>query len=228
MTSRSMIAICAMVLQAGASGGLAAGAQPEGREHVENLAGCFAVSYRFAEDGVHDLFGDDFMLDEPILEWIALEREDDHRLVLTHVSITPDERAVPHFHEIWSFEADERAWTQEVWSRAPDDEQRSLRYRCTAPWSLNRWACHAGIAPKPFRDHGAPFGFMRDDYADLDRDNIVLVTERGWIHNQHNRKIAEDGTLVAHELGWIVYRRLPEQDCQVAIDAFPSDVERGG
>jgi hypothetical protein len=228
MTTRSTIApVCVMVMLSGAPATLAAGSQPEASKHVESMAGCFAVSYRFAEDGVHDLFSDDCRLDEPIPEWIALERQEDDRLVLTHVSITPDERAVPHFHEIWALEADQRAWTQEVWSRAPGDELRDLRYRCTAPWSLNRWACHAGLAPKPFRDGGAPFGFTRDDYEHLDRDNIVLVTERGWIHSQHNRKVAADRTLVAHELGWIVYERIPEQHCQVATDEFPSDHERG-
>jgi hypothetical protein len=227
MTRSTMGLVCLMVMLGGAHQALAADLQPDASRHVETMAGCFAVSYRFAEDGVHDLFSEDYMLDQPILEWIALEREDDDRLVLTHVSITADERAVPHFHEIWSLEADEEAWTQEVWSRAPGDEQSDLRYRCTAPWSLNQWACHAGIAPVPFRDRGAPFGFARDDYEHLDRDNTVLVTGQGWIHSQRNQKLDADGTLVAHELGWIEYERVPEQHCQVAMDAFPSDA-RGG
>jgi hypothetical protein len=49
------------------------------------------------------------------------------------------------------------------------------------------------------------------------------VTGQGWIHNQHNKKLDAERTLVAHELGWIVYERVPEQHCQVAMDAFPLD-----
>ena len=135
-------------------------------------------------------------------------------------------RAVPHWHETWTYRPDEKGWTQEVWSRSPDDDNRELRYQCTAPWRLNRWECHAGRAPKPFRDYGAPFGFDRTDYDHLDRENILLVTDQGWVQNEHNKKVASDGTIVAYELGWITYSRLPDQHCQVAIDLFSAHTER--
>ena len=37
--------------------------------HIQNLQGCFRVSYRFVEDGKHDYEVKD------VLEWIALEKE---------------------------------------------------------------------------------------------------------------------------------------------------------
>lgn len=177
---------------------------PAGIENIEDLAGCFAVTYRFAEDGVHDLFNEDYGLDEPITEWVGLERDDGgDALTLLHASITDDGRAVPHWHEVWTPHPDDGTWTQEVWSRTPEHEDRELRYRCTAPWRLNRWQCHAGEAPKPFRDYGAPFGFSRADYDYLDRENILLATDEGWVQNEHNKKVAADGTVVSYELGWI-------------------------
>jgi len=201
-----------------AFGGVAAADEGEvlGREHVRKLAGCFAVTYRFVEDGVHDMFREEGMLENPITEWIALDEESAERLVLTHVSITPDERAVPHFHEIWTFMGEEEGWHREIWSRTPENERRELRSECTAPWDLNKWSCHSGPSPKPFRDDGAPFGFDRDDYDKLDRAATILATGKGWVHNQHNRKIKADGTLIAHELGWITYEKIDEARCEAA------------
>jgi hypothetical protein len=103
-------------------------------ENVRKLAGCFAVTYRFAEDGSHDLFNEEYGLDEPIKEWIANAPDgNDKRFTLVHVSITNDAHAVPHWHETWTYRPDEKGWAQEVWSRSPDDENRELRYQCTAP-----------------------------------------------------------------------------------------------
>jgi hypothetical protein len=64
------------------------------------------------------------------------------------------------------------------------------------------------------------------DYDHLVRENILLVTDEGWVHNEHNRKMASDGTIVAYELGWITYSRLPDQHCEVAIDLFSANTER--
>lgn len=196
-----------------AAGALAAG-PAEDAEHIRNLADCFEVTYQFAEDGERDLFNTEHGLDGPIHERIDLERQSEDRYVLTHVSITPEGRAVPHWHEVWRFESEEQGWTQTVWSRAPDDPARERRYSCTAPWKMNRWQCHAGAAPKPFRDSGAPFGYHRTDYERLDRNNILLVTEEGWIHNERNKKIDSGGEIVAYELGWITYRRQPSRECE--------------
>lgn len=185
-----------------------------GASQVEKLAGCFAVTYRFAEDGVRDIFGEEYGLEEPVKEWIALEEEEgDGRLTVMHYAIGPDGDRRPHFHEVWTSRPDEDAWTQEVWSSSPDNPGRELRYRCTAPWEGNRWQCHAGKAAKPFRDDGAPFGFDRTDYSWLDRDNTVLVTDNGWVHSQSNEKVTEDGEVVGFELGWITYRRLADDRC---------------
>jgi hypothetical protein len=214
-----------IVLLCGFAGSALPGPPPEGIENLKNLAGCFAVTYRFAEDGTHDLFNENYGLDTPITEWVGLERNTKDTFTLTHVSITDDGRAVPHWHEVWRHHPTQETWTQEVWSHTPGDDDRELRYGCTAPWKFNRWQCHAGPAAKPFRDYGAPFGFKRTDYAQLDRENILLVTENGWIQNEHNKKITSDGAVVSYELGWITYRRLGKHNCEAAFQQASRDTE---
>jgi hypothetical protein len=174
------------------------------------------------EDGVHGMFSEKYGLNEPIKEWIGFKQGDKDAFILQHVSIIGD-RVDPHFHEVWRHHPDEKDWTQEVWSRSYKDEGRELRYQCTAPWKMNRWQCHAGKAPKPFRDSGAPFGFNRTDYEWLDRENILLVTPDGWVQDEHNRKMSASDTIVSYELGWIIYRRLEDEACKAAPDRFPSE-----
>lgn len=188
---------------------------------LHQMAGCFEVTYRFVEDGEHDSLSPDYGIEAPITEWIGFERTDDDEPLHTHVSMTEDGRLVPHFHEIWRYEPQHGQWRHEVWSRTPDDPDRELRYACHGTWEMNRWECAAGKARKPFRDSGAPFGFEREDYDWLDRTNFVLVTPRGWFHNQHNRKMRDENKLVAYELGWITYKRVERARCGQAPEDFP-------
>ncbi|MBI3047223.1 MAG: hypothetical protein HYY76_02830 [Acidobacteria bacterium] len=58
----------------------------------------------------------------------------------------------------------------------------------------------------------------------LDRHNILLVTPNGWVQNEHNREMRSPDELVAHELGWITYRRIPQERCEAAPQQFPNEV----
>lgn len=221
MRSCRVIRLMAASLVLAASTALASDQRAsESVEFVTRLAGCFEVTYRFAEDGSHDMFSPDWGLDDPVREWVGLEETADGTIVLRHVSITDDGRAVPHWYEAWKFQSDQKGWTQEVWSHTPGDGRSRLRYRCTAPWQKNLWDCHAGKAPKPFRDAGAVFGFSRTDYDWLDRRNTLLVTPKGWIQFERNQKMASTGQVVSYELGWITYRRIGQDACAPAIDQF--------
>ena len=211
-----------LVLGALALAGLAAGPSragdpvADGLATIRQMAGCHSVTYRFYEDGRHDSFRPNSGLAKPIQEVVAVAKEGPGSITLSHASISPEGETVPHWHEDWRWQERSGGWTQEVWSRAPESPRRELRYSCTAPWAGNLWECHAGRAPKPFRDDGAPFGFQRTDYDWLDRFNAILVTERGWIQNERNRKMTSDGRTVAQELGWITYEKLPPEQCAAA------------
>lgn len=191
---------------------------------ISLMSGCFDVTYRFVEDGQHDIFSPEYGLEEPVTEWIGLEGRDDGSLVLVHVGFRGG-RAFPHFHEVWKPLEGEEGWRHEVWGPSADNPEPELRYGCENRWTENRWECAAGRAPKPFRDSGAPFGFDREDYDSLDRTNVLLVTPEGWVHNEHNRKLTENGQVVSYELGWITYERVEEAECGSAPEEFPRSMQ---
>ena len=203
----------------------AIGSAPSGLNQIQQLAGCFEVSYQFVEDGIHDIFSKRYGLANPTKEWIGLKKTGEHAFLLQHVLFVGS-RPIPHWREVWIWHSDTQAWTQEVWGGAPGPDSE-LRYRCTAPWVTNRWECHAGRAEKPFRDSGAPFGHERRDYDWLDRKNVILVTPNGWVQNEHNSKMKSSGNLVSYELGWITYTRIDEERCETAPEQFPKDSQTG-
>ncbi|BAW81154.1 hypothetical protein TAO_1784 [Candidatus Nitrosoglobus terrae] len=202
---------------------------PKGIENVENLSGCFDVTYRFAEDGVHDLFSkkhQEGIVDKPSREWISFKHGEEDTFILQHVTFNDKQEPNTHFHEEWQYNPDKETWTQKVWSTAYGNKDRKLRYQCSAPWEMNQWQCHAGQAEKPFRDNGAPFGFNRTDYDHLDRNNTILVTPNGWIQSEHNAKRSSSHQIVSRELGWITYQRLENEACKTAIKPFPREVSK--
>lgn len=190
-------------------------AQDSAREHILRMAGCHDVTYYFHEDGAHDYFNEEKGPAVVNEEFLAVTEDEPGRIVIEHATIGPDGKAIPHWHEVWTRGAG--GWTQSVFGRAPGDPERVLRYRCTAPWSMNRWACDIGPAPKPFRDNGAPFGYFREDYDHLQRQHTILVTPEGWVQSERNRKLTGDGQLVSHELGYIIYDRWDEARCDAAV-----------
>lgn len=195
--------------------GATAAQNADGREHILQMGGCFDVTYYFHEDGEHDYFSDEKPPALEIEELIAVVEDDPERIVLQHATVAEGGRAIPHWHEVWTH--GEGGWTQSVYGRTPGAESRELRYRCTAPWSMNRWECDIGPAPKPFRDSGAPFGFFRENYDHLHRHNDILVTPRGWVQSERNRKLTEDSELVSYELGYIIYRKWDNERCNAAV-----------
>ena len=205
----------ALAVLTAASATLATAQQAEDRDHIRAMAGCFDVTYYFHEDGEHDYLAEEKPPSIVNSEIIVVTEDEPGRIVLQHGTIGEGGKAVPHWHEVWTH--GEGGWTQSVFGRTPGAEERQLRYRCTAPWSMNRWACDIGPAPKPFRDSGAPFGFFRQDYDHLHRDNEVLVTPQGWVQSERNRKLTEDGELVSYELGYIIYRKWDEQTCDEVV-----------
>lgn len=190
-------------------------AQDSARQHILNMAGCHEVTYYFHEDGTQDYFSKEkgpAIVNE---EFLAVTRDEPDRIEIQHATIGPEGEAIPHWHEVWTRGAG--GWTQSVFGRTPGAEERELRYRCTAPWFMNRWEGDIGPAPKPFRDSGAPFGFWREDYDHLHRNHTILVTPKGWVQSERNRKLTEDGRLVSLKLGYIIYDKWDEARCDEEV-----------
>jgi hypothetical protein len=176
-----------------------AAAEEESPSILKHLAGCFEVSYRFVEDGVHDkdIRGD-------LFEEITLE-EQDGVYAFQHYGIFKGRR-MKHWREEWRRHPD-GSFTQAVIGPFED-----LRYTCTAQFQFNQWRCTARGAPKPQRDR------ERADYQTLDRENTLQITSQGWVQAENNVKRTATGVAVSNELGWNEYRRVDEVRCRPARD----------
>jgi len=183
---------CLVVVLAGHRGAAAAAGAPGVLQH---LAGCFEVSYRFVEDGVHDkdIRGD-------LLEEITLEAQDGV-YAFQHYGIVKGRR-LKHWREEWRRHPN-GSFTQTV--IGPSD---NFRYTCTAPFQFNQWRCATHRAPKPQRDR------ERTDYQTLDRENTLQITPKGWVQAENNTKRTTTGVAVSNELGWNEYRRVDEGRCR--------------
>ncbi len=188
-----------------------------GADHIQQMAGCFEVTYRYFEDGEHDFFSPDYGLDEPITLQNEITARGPRAITITNYAFRGDGR-MAHWHMVWAYLADEGVWRQTIWGRGQGSKNREFRYTCEGTWSKNRWVCDAGTAPKPFRDDGAPFGFLRNDYASLDRRNTIVVTPDGWAMTQQNAKLTDSGETVAYETGWILYERQAASHCRTEPD----------
>ena len=110
--------------------------------HIQNLQGCFRVSYRFVEDGKHDYEVKD------VLEWITLQRQSG-AYVIQHYGLIGGE-VMQHFNETWSVLRDGR-WRQDV---GPS------RYTCISQVRMGQLNCILGVGFHPHRKRG-PSGMAR-------------------------------------------------------------------
>jgi hypothetical protein len=168
--------------------------------HIQNLQGCFRVSYRFVEDGKHDYEIKD------ALEWITL-KEQSGVYVIQHYGLYGSE-IIAHFNETWSLLGDGR-WRQDV---GPS------RYTCLSEVRMGQLHCSSPGAPKPTRDG------RRIDYDLLNRISTIQITPKGWVQNEMNDKVTKGGKVVATEVGWVEYRRTADDSpCENAKRLHPSE-----
>ena len=168
--------------------------------HIQNLQGCFRVSYRFVEDGNRDYEVKD------VLEWITLQRQSGAYLI-QHYGLIGGE-IIEHFNETWSLLSDGR-WQQDV---GPS------RYTCVSEVRMGQLHCSSRGAPKPIRDR------RRNDYDLLNRVSTIQITPKGWVQNEMNDKVTKAGRVVATEVGWVEYRRTADDSpCEDAKKLHPTE-----
>ena len=181
------------------SGGGAPCALAAAPAHIQNLQGCFRVSYRFVEDGRHDYEIKD------ALEWITLKQQSGSYLI-QHYGLMGGE-VTQHFTETWSLLPDGR-WRQDV---GPS------RYTCTSEVRMGQLHCSSPGAAKPTRD-------QREVYDRLNRVSTIQITPKGWVQSEMNDKVTKEGKVLATEVGWVEYRRTADESpCDVAKKLYPSE-----
>lgn len=205
---------------------------PADREKVEQLCGCFDVTFQFAETfSPHQNYA--FHDREKIsggVELVIPVEQTDTRIVMQHLLVITDSIIVKHWREEWTYENPERwiyegnnvwkkirvspeevkgKWTQSVWevSDAPRYQGHSQWVQLDGHWV---WQSTAD-APLPRREYS-----VRNDYNILRRTNRIILSDNGYVHDQDNEKIqresGKDQLLVA-EKGWNTYVKLDSKDC---------------
>lgn len=190
LVSRPLVLLAGSLLCTSASSATATDAP----RFLQDMAGCFKVSYNFVENGQND----EFFAPVPELTELSIEGEVVH---LKRSLILPG-LVQPHWREEWrQLDTNENIWEQKVYGPYGD-----FRYQCSGALVEDSWRCEALKAAKPRRDADKP-------YAYLDRENTLKVNGKRWIHMQKNIKKTSDDSVYSVELGWNQYERQDQAAC---------------
>ncbi len=210
-------------------------------ESIKSMCGCFKIDFNFTETFVFSE-DEDYKKSKTYksvgLEWGQLIVDEKNKISIQHLLIVGSKQfptIVKHWRQDWLYQntdlyiydkndkwsfvnIDKKdvkgQWTQKVFQ--VDD---SPRYEGTSSWfhldGKSYWE-NTTPAPLPRREFS-----KRSDYNVTLRGNRHEVTNKGWVHDQDNKKIQkDDGSqfVLAHEKGYSTYTRVPDEDCKAAVD----------
>lgn len=206
----------------------------EGKKNIENLCGCFDVTFKYAETFSPNKsykFHDRESLRG--IELVLPVEVSDKKFVLQHLLLVDSDMVIKHWREDWIYEAPElfvfqgnKQWTKQTlllqdyknkWTQSVWEVDDAPRYQGIGEWISNKdktyWESIAD-APLPRREYT-----VRNDYNILKRDNRIVVIGDSWRHEQDNQKIrrtAGNDTLIAEEKGINTYNRIADSKCEKA------------
>jgi len=214
------------------------------QQAIKQLCGCFAVTFNYAETFTNDTtktMASHLMDTNAVLEYEFPIEETPKKVVIQHILIVPGGPMIKHWREEWAYEQttlwqydkdkewvkttlspDEvkGKWTQSIWevSDAP-------RYQGVSDWvSTNHelfWL-NTTDAPLPRREYT-----IRDDYNVLNRTNRIIVSDKGYMHEQDNKKIirraGQPDSILTYEKGYNKYVRMSDSKCEGARAFWTKD-----
>lgn len=211
---------------------------PKDTEAIKNLCGCFEVTFNYAETFSNDTTEKQTvgkLNNHAVVEMVLPIEQSPKRYVLQHILVAGGQ-VIKHWREDWEFEktshwtynkdqnwvkkaplsasAVKGEWTQTVWE--VDD---APRYQGTSKWLEANgelfWLNRAD-APLPRREYT-----KRADYNVMERTNRLIVSDKGYMHEQDNKKIIrKDGAkdvVLAYEKGYNDYVRVADSKCENAL-----------
>lgn len=213
---------------------ITAGAQ-NGKENVDQLCGCFEVSFKYAEtfspNQDYKFHEREQILGITELALPIINTKD--RVVIQHLLIVGGDHIVKHWREEWRYEnpvqwvyKGDKVWEKTIlskaavegkWSQSIWEVTDAPRYQGASPWQTvdghTQWESTTD-APLPRREYT-----RRSDYNILNRTNRLVITQDGYYHVQDNRKLmrqAGKDQLIVEEKGLNGYVKLADQDCVAA------------
>lgn len=206
-----------------------------GKQNMEKLCGCFNVEFKYAET-----FSPDKNYKFHEREKISAGKEmampieiSDKKIVIQHLLIVSDSTIIKHWREEWTYEnpvvwnfKGDNTWEKQVltpaqvkgnWTQTVWEVSDAPRYQGSSNWvtsnGKNFWQ-NTTDAPLPRREYS-----QRSDYNILKRQNTIIITDTGWIHDQDNQKIIRTGNtdkLLVEEKGINSYKRMDSTKCAAA------------
>lgn len=229
MTTRHFAFIWVLLLP------LAVKAQPQNEvDNIMQLCGCYDVTFKYTETFRTDSnyqFHDDKIAHARELV-LPIENKDG-KISLQHMLIVNDNYIIKHWREDWTYEQPtilnyqgNKTWTKETlkpeqvkgkWAQTVWQVDDIPRYGGYSSWINNDnktyWE-NTAYAPLPRREYT-----KRKDYNIMLRTNRIIVTDKGWVHEQDNQKIIRNGnhdSLLVKEKGINSYVKIDDNLCAKA------------
>jgi hypothetical protein len=208
---------------------------PDHQKILQNLCGCFEVSFKYAEtfspDSKYQFHEREEISATPEL---AMPIEiSDRKIVIQHLLVMRNNYVVKHWREEWTYEDSvlwkyngDTSWTRQVltldkvrgkWTQTVWEVSDAPRYQGYSQFvDLDGkivWQ-NTTDAPLPRREYT-----IRNDYNILRRTNRLGISDSGYIHEQDNKKVSKTQhteLLIAEEKGWNIYKRIDDKQCQLA------------
>ena len=217
-----------------------AAAAPTAMDQIKSMAGCFEVTFQYADRQVLDpRYSGNPVKRSTAIEWVVVDAESEGRVELQHILVSGP-AMIKHWRQIWTYEGSltteylgqERHSIRAIppsgvdgrWTQLVTNVDDTPRYGCAGSWTRSaegmEWRCTVD-APLPRREKS-----HRHEYDILERTNVHRVVAEGWDHDQYNTKIRldEDGrTVMAREVGHNTYRRIDDAQCAEASDWWPEE-----
>jgi len=209
---------------------------------IRSMCGCFDVGFHFAETFSYS--EDTNYMPSKIkhagaLEFAQLVEETEDKVVIQHLLIVGSEESpyiIKHWRQDWIYENNDfymfnhdNKWTYKnindnnvkgQWTQKVYQVDDSPRYEGTASWvhvdGKHYWE-NTTDAPLPRREYT-----KRSDYNVTIRTNRHEIVNKGWVHDQDNKKIiretGKEDIILAEEKGINNYDRVDESKCKAAAE----------
>ena len=209
---------------------------------IRSMCGCFDVGFHFAETFSYS--EDTNYIPSKIkhagaLEFAQLVEETEDKVVIQHLLIVGSEESpyiIKHWRQDWIYENNDfymfnhdNKWTYKnindnnvkgQWTQKVYQVDDSPRYEGTASWvhvdGKHYWE-NTTDAPLPRREYT-----KRSDYNVTIRTNRHEIVNKGWVHDQDNKKIiretGKEDIILAEEKGINNYNRVDESKCKAAAE----------
>tara|TARA_B100000674_G_C37882644_1_gene935063 strand:- start:326 stop:1243 length:918 start_codon:yes stop_codon:yes gene_type:complete len=209
---------------------------------IRSMCGCFDVGFHFAETFSYS--EDTNYMPSKIkhagaLEFAQLVEETEDKVVIQHLLIVGSEESpyiIKHWRQDWVYENNDfymfnhdNKWTYKnindnnvkgQWTQKVYQVDDSPRYEGTASWvhvdGKHYWE-NTTDAPLPRREYT-----KRSDYNVTIRTNRHEIVNKGWVHDQDNKKIiretGKEDIILAEEKGINNYNRVDESKCKAAAE----------